>query len=171
VYDLGRPGPGDLPESPLTANVPVQYTVSEPMVRVAGDVLRRTGRRGLVLVGTDQPFHLLSRVTGIYRDRWSGERATYTRYRCRGGTVTGVFASDSNLFKRSQTVTAAGRHVTFAPSDATHPLRVPLHRSANGTCSVTFAVSPTAVPADVLPRSSDERVLGVRFTVFRYTAP
>jgi hypothetical protein len=36
------------------------------------------------------------------------------------------------------------------------------------TCVVGFRVSPTAVPAQVLPESVDRRVLGAHFNAFTY---
>jgi hypothetical protein len=83
--------------------------------------------------------------------------------------VTAVAASDDKLFSRPQTVSAAGRSVTFAPSDVGH-LTVPL-KPANGVCRVTFTVTPTAVPALVQPGSSDSRRLGARFIEFAYRGP
>jgi hypothetical protein len=59
--------------------------------------------------------------------------------------------------------------VTFAPSNVGR-LSVPLH-PREGTCRVVFTVTPTAVPAIVLPGSEDTRVLGAHFLAFRYSAP
>jgi hypothetical protein len=36
------------------------------------------------------------------------------------------------------------------------------------TCVVRFRVTPTAVPAEVLPDSVDRRVLGAHFNAFVY---
>jgi hypothetical protein len=50
-------------------------------------------------------------------------------------------------------------------------LAVPL-RAANGICEATFVVRPTAVPAVVTKgQNPDDRVLGIHFTRFRYSAP
>jgi hypothetical protein len=109
------------------------------------------------------------RVNLYPEDTWSRGEVTYTRPRCAGGSVTATITSDANLFTRPQTVSAAGRHVTFSPSE-TVELTVPL-RPRNDVCRVVFAVAPTAVPADVLPESNDLRVLGAHFLSFRYNAP
>jgi hypothetical protein len=117
---------------------------------------------------TDGQVAIASRVFGTYPDGWSKPEVTYTRLRCRGGSVTAVVASDANLFRRSQTVRAAGRSVTFAPGDVGR-LTVPL-RPQNGVCRVTFTVSPTAVPA-IVNGATDGRRLGARFAEFEYRAP
>ena len=54
--------------------------------------------------------------------------------------------------------------MTFSPANAAS-LTVPLRPRA-GECRVVFTVSPTAVPG-----KGDQRVLGVHFLAFRYTAP
>ena len=136
----------------------------------AGEVIARDERKGMALRRTDGPLRLAYRVSGIYPgDTWSGRHATYTRLRCRGGSVTAEVASDPLLFSGPQTVRAAGRSVTFDPSNA-GSLTVPL-RPRNGVCSVVYTVTPTAVPARVLKGSSDSRELGVHFLAFRYAAP
>jgi hypothetical protein len=53
----------------------------------------------------------------------------------------------------------------IAPN-ATPTLRVPLEPRNDGSCVVRFSVARTAVPADVVPRSTDTRSLGARFTRF-----
>jgi hypothetical protein len=83
--------------------------------------------------------------------------------------VTATVASDDKLFTRPQTVTAAGRSVTFEPGDVGH-LTVPL-QPKHGVCRATFTVAPTAVPALVQPGSTDARRLGARFVQFSYRAP
>jgi hypothetical protein len=83
--------------------------------------------------------------------------------------VTVQLGSDPHLFSRPQTVSAGGRHVTFAPSD-TASLTVPL-RPQDGVCRVVFSVTPTAVPALTQRGNGDLRVLGAHFLRFLYTAP
>ena len=80
-------------------------------------------------------------------------------------------SSDPSLFESPQRVDAfvSGRRVAGArldPNEASK-LRVPLE-SGQETCVVTFRVTPTAVPADVLPGSIDRRELGAHFNVFDY---
>jgi len=49
---------------------------------------------------------------------------------------------------------------------------VPLRREQGGNCVVEFAVSPTAVPAELTHGlNPDTRVLGVHFDRFQYFKP
>jgi hypothetical protein len=176
VYDLKQPSMGSLPETRareradgvlLADGRPVRhaYVLSEEAVPLAGQVIARDERKGMALRRTDGLVRIGYRVAGLYPgDTWSGKRVTYTRLRCRGGSVTAELASDVNLFSAAQTVTAGGRSVRFLPSQ-TATLTVPL-RARDGVCRAVFTVIPTAVPG-----SGDARVLGAHFLGFRYTAP
>ena len=176
VYDLRQPSMGQLPETKLTERPdgvllaggrPVRhsYVLSEVSVPLAGEVVASDDRRGMVLRRTGGLLAIGYRVRGLYpNDTWSGKQVAYTRLRCRGGAVTAELASDPHLFAGPQTVRAAGRSVTFSPANAAS-LTVPLRPRA-GECRVVFTVSPTAVPG-----KGDQRVLGVHFLAFRYTAP
>ena len=167
---------GDLPETKVTerrdgvllANgQPVRhpYVLSEESVPLAGKVVARDLRKGMVLRRTDGVLAIGYRVRGLYpNDTWSGKRVVYTRLRGWGGTVTAELASDVHLFSGPQTVRAAGRSVTFDPAH-TASLTVPL-RPRGGVCRVVFTVSPTAVPGN-----GDSRTLGAHFLAFRYSAP
>jgi len=182
VYDLRQPSMGGLPETriheradgvllfPDGRPVRSEYVLTDTSVPLAGNVIGLDEVRGMVLRRTeDGVAAIASRVRGTFPDGWSGRHVTYTRLRCRGGTVTAVVASDDKLFSRPQTVTAAGRSVTFDPGDVGR-LTVPLRPRA-GVCRVTFTVSPTAVPAVAEPGSADARELGARFAEFEYRAP
>jgi hypothetical protein len=180
VYDLKQPSMGGLPETKVLQGrdgvlllpdgrpLRSRYVLSDGAVPLAGTVIGRDDVRGTVLRRTDGVVAIASHVAGLYPDGWSGPQVTYTRVRCRGGTVTASIASDDKLFTGRQTVTAEGRSVTFAPTDIAR-LTVPLHPRA-GVCHVAFTVRPTAVPARVESGSSDERVLGARFVQFSYRA-
>jgi glycosyltransferase involved in cell wall biosynthesis len=182
VYYLRQPSMGGLPETHVTqsadgrllapndAPVRSRFVLTDTSVPLAGKVIGLDEVRGLVLRRTpDGLVAIASRVSGTYPDGWSGRHVTYTRLRCRGGSVTATIASDEKLFSRPQTVTAAGRSVTFAPGDVGR-LTVPL-KPRDGVCRVTFTVSPTAVPALTRPGSTDARRLGARFAGFTYHAP
>jgi len=182
VYDLRQPSMGGLPETHVTrradgvlvlpndAPVRSRYVLTDTNVPLAGRVIGIDEVRGIVLRRTpDGLVAIASRVNGTYPDGWSGRHVTYTRLRCGGGSVTALVASDEKLFSRPQTVTAAGRSVTFQPGDVGR-LTVPL-KPSGGVCHVTFTVSRTAVPALVEPGSTDARRLGARFVQFSYRAP
>jgi len=176
VYDLRQPSMGDLPETKVTERPDGvllaggrpgrhAYVLSEESVPLAGKVVARDLRRGMVVRRTGGLIAIGYRVRGLYpNDTWSGKHVVYTRLRCRGGTVTAELGSDIHLFSAPQTVRAAGRSVTFDPADSA-TLTVPL-RPRGGICRVVFTVSPTAVPG-----KGDSRVLGAHFLAFRYAAP
>jgi glycosyltransferase involved in cell wall biosynthesis len=180
VYDLRQPSMGGLPETPVHRRsdgvlitpdgqpVRSRYVLTDDTVPLAGQIIGRDEVRGMLLRRTDGLVAIGSQVSGVYPDKWSGRRVTYTRLRCRGGSVTAVVASDVNLFDRPQTVSALGRSVTFGPQDVGN-LTVRL-RPRDGVCRATFTVSPTAVPAFV-NKTADTRVLGARFLEFDYKAP
>jgi glycosyltransferase involved in cell wall biosynthesis len=180
VYDLRQQSMGGLPEThvqqrsdgvlltPDGRPVRSRYVLTDDTVPLAGPIIGRDDIRGMLLRRTDGLVAIASRVSGLYPDKWSGGRVRYTRLRCRGGSVTAIVASDVNLFDRPQTVSSEGRSVTFGPQDVGH-LTVPL-RPRDGVCSVTFTVSPTAVPA-LVNKTDDSRVLGARFLEFAYKAP
>jgi glycosyltransferase involved in cell wall biosynthesis len=181
VYDLRQQSMGGLPETrvhqradgvlftPDGQPVRTHYVLSDNTVPLAGRIIARDSYRGMLLRRTnDGLLAIASRVGGVYSDGWSGPSVTYTRLRCRGGSLTAVVGSDDKLFSRPQTVAAEGRKVTFAPTDEGH-LTVPL-RPENGVCRVTFTVTPTAIPA-VVNGSADNRRLGARFVEFAFRAP
>lgn len=180
VYYLRRPSMGGLPETrvaqradgvlvlPNDAPVRTRYVLTDDSVPLAGKIIGRDDVRGMLLRRTDGSLAVAYRTSGIYPDGWSRPTATYTRLRCRGGSVTALVASDDKLFSRLQTVAAGGRQVTFDPADVAH-LTVPL-RPQNGVCRVRFTVSPTAVPA-IVRGTGDGRTLGARFIEFSYRAP
>jgi hypothetical protein len=110
-------------------------------------------------------------LEGVYGDSWSGPTAAFTARDCHGGRLTMRLTGDPVLQPRAQTVVATsgtrviGR-IVVRPQQFHTPFEVPL-RDVAGTCSVSFAVSPTAVPATVLG-TGDTRELGIRFEDFAY---
>jgi len=178
VYDLRQPSMGELPEHRVTQRAdgvlldrgrPVRhpYVLTDTSVPLAGTVVARDEPKGIVLYRTGGLVRIGYRVRGLYPDTWSGRRVSYTRLRCTGGTVTAVLAGDATLFDgKTQTVRSGRRSVTFR-QDETARLTVPL-RPRGGVCRVAFTVERTAIPAVVLPRNGDGRVLGTHFTSFDY---
>jgi hypothetical protein len=181
VYDVGRPSPGDLPEAAARqqrdgtfvaggSRLAPTYVLAPASLHLAGKVVRRDARNRLVLLRAQQPLHIAYRVRGLYGDTWSHPHFTYTRYRCRGGTVTVDFSGDAGLFKGRQTVSANGVKRSIVPPQ-TGRIAVPLHPGADGICQARFTVTPTLVPAHVSRASNDDRALGVHVTGVAYTAP
>ena len=181
VYYLRQPSMGGLPETHVTARadgvlqlpndavVRSRYVLTDTTVPLAGKVIGLDDVRGLVLRRTgDGVVAIASRVSGVYADGWSGPQVTYTRLRCRGGSVTAFVTSDEKLFPGAQKVTAGGKSVTVRAPDVAR-LTVPL-RSRAGICRATFTVSPTAIPS-VVRGNGDGRRLGARFVQFAYRAP
>ncbi len=187
VYDLGDPLSGDLPETRVSvdrrtgvmsvAGKPVRsrYVLTDSSVELDGSVVAQDVRKGMLLYRLSGPLRQTSQVAGLYpQDTWSGPTASYTRLGCTGGSVTARLESDPSLFTKPQTVAASveGRTVgkVTVPPGAVRELSAPLERH-DRTCTVTFTVSPTAVPAVVTAgQNQDPRVLGIHFTRFAYHA-
>lgn len=185
VYHVSAPLPGNLPETAVEPDaqtgvlvrsdgtvVEAEYALSDGSFPLGGEPIARDPGVGMTLYRVDGPLALSALIDGLYpNDTWSGPELTYTRLGCDGGILTVSVTSDPVLFTRPQTVTAAvgGMVVAetrVAPRAADHPLVVPL-QSANGRCEVTFAITPTAVPAEVVG-GGDTRELGIHFAAFQY---
>jgi hypothetical protein len=89
---------------------------------------------------------------------------TYTRFGCEGGSVAVLVQSDPALHHGPSTVRFVGTdvHVLVPPDGRAHSLIAPLF-PADGRCTATFAVSPTAIPG-----RNDPRALGLHFDSFDY---
>jgi hypothetical protein len=189
VYELENPLGGGLPSTavaigrrdgllrdPEGRSVRSEYVLTDDFVPLSGRVVARDSMKGVLLVRTRGPLRATQLVSGLYvGDTWSRRTATYERLRCRGGGVAVDLVSDGRLFHEGQVVTArrAGRIVarTRVLPSAPTTLTVPLRRGPDGRCRVVFDVSPTAVPARILPGSTDVRRLGIHFERFDYVAP
>jgi hypothetical protein len=189
VYATGPPLPGDLAETPVTISrttgkltdpegrpVTAPYVLADTTLALNGTPIARDPSKGMVLYRMNGPLRQVARVTGVYGDTWSGKDVTYTRFDCKGGTLTARLQSDPNLFTEPNSVVAtsgeqsSGRVVarTLVPVSGTTLMRVPL-RSAGDRCTVRFRVSKLAVPAVVVgPPNTDTRALGVHFNTFTY---
>ena len=185
VYDLdGAPLPDPLPETPaarapsgvlVSGGRPIEarYVLADGSVALAGKVVM-SDPVGFALYRVDGPIVVLTHVSGLYADAWSGGSVTYQRVECTGGQLSVLLGSDPKLFANLQTVVARedGRVVgtaRVAPT-AERTLRVPLIPGAGARCSVRFSVARTGVPALVEPGSTDTRRLGARFLRFSYRA-
>jgi hypothetical protein len=189
VYDLAPALGGGLPSTAVTIDeesgvlrdpqgrpVRAEYALTDESVPLAGLPLARDELKGTTLLRTPGVLRATQVVSGLYPgDTWSTPTAEYTRLRCRGGRVAVDVLGDGQLFPQGQTLSArrAGRLIVRARVQASVPttITVPLRRGPDGKCNVAFTISPTAVPARVLPGSTDTRVLGTHFMRFRYQAP
>ena len=188
VYYVTAPTPGGLPErevqiDPQTGEVtfpdgtPVldRFLLVDSSFEPDGEPLATDEGWGITLWRVRAPLVSAVRVDGLYpNDTWSGETVTYTRRRCRPGTLTALLSSDPSLFAEPQTVVARsqGRVVGRAqvgPYGRAH-LRVPIAPAAGRTvCRVVYTVDPTAVPAEITGGANpDPRELGAHFDRFFY---
>ena len=148
-----------------------RYLLADGTAAVAGDarLLASNAVNGIRLWQLDGPLVLAEeRVTGVDDDTWSRGVVRWTRRPCEGGTLTVLLAGDAQLHPRGNRVSSGGRSVRVPPPPSPPvTLTVPL-RARGGACSARFTVTPTAVPAESVAGSSDERELGVHFVGFGY---
>jgi hypothetical protein len=186
VYDLGTPTPGGLPETgvavdrrsglvrlPSGKDVDSRYVVSDSSFEPDGRPITRDKGWGVTLWRITPPLISAVRIEGLYpNDTWSTKTVTWIRRRCASGYLLASVTSDDRLFFRPQTIVAQenrGREVRarLEPSGQV-VLKVPLAPARDGTCRVVFTVTPTAIPHQIEPQSTDRRVLGAHFNRFRY---
>ena len=126
---------------------------------------------GLVVYEIDGPIRLTGRLEGLYHDSWSGPTASYTGIACHGGKLTVMLTDDPVLHPTPVTIVATsggrkvGRLVLKPPRvkrTFTVPFTVPVV-SSRDRCEVSYTISPTTVPANIL-KNGDTRELGLRFT-------
>jgi hypothetical protein len=184
VYTVDGPDAADggLPETPVhergdgtlvAANrVPrVGYAVS--YTDIAGTAVARDPGIGLELYRVNGPLVVLTRVTGLFPDTWSGRHVTYRRLRCAGGQLSVRLGTDEHLFSSAQVVTATVRGKVVG-SIQVQPTQQPifgvaLDPDAHGTCTVTFTMRQLRVPAHVQPGNTDTRRLGAHFFAIDYS--
>ena len=181
IYFIGGPTPGGLAETQVEVDegtgeirtvdgdrVEVDYVITEDAISPEGSVVARDPGIGLTLWRVEGPLvATTTRVEGLYpNDTWSGRVVSWTRERCRGGTLTVLLSSDPHLYDEDQVVTAfvggelAGR-ARVAPV-GTAELRVRV-TPADGVCRVVFRVAKVRVPG-----GGDDRELGAHFNTFGY---
>jgi dolichyl-phosphate-mannose-protein mannosyltransferase len=185
VYYTRQPTPGGIGETEVRIDprdgvvraadgtrVDVDYLLTDGTITPDGGVVARDEQLGTTVWRLNGDLVSTTVVRGLYpNDTWSGESVTWRRRRCRGGELLVSLSSDPSLFRRPQSVVAvvSGRRIARVLLGPTEPatLRVPLPDGVK-TCVVRFNVAPTAVPANVLPGSTDDRVLGAHFNAFAY---
>jgi hypothetical protein len=154
--------------TPLRAH----YVLTDTSQFLRGTQIAEDAGVGMRLYRVGGVVREVGTLSGVYGDAWSGPTATFTARDCQGGRLSMRLTGDPALQPRRQAVVAAsgkrvvGR-VVVRPHQLNVPFSVPL-RPTGGVCTVTFTVSPTAVPATVLG-TGDTRELGIRFqnVVFR----
>jgi hypothetical protein len=182
IYYIGGPTPGGLAETEVTVDadtglivttagerVDVEYLVSEDRISPEGTPVARDPGIGLTLWRVSQPLVATATIIdGLYaNDTWSRREVTWTRKRCRGGTLTVGLTSDPNLYDEVQVVRAyvagepAGTARISPAGTAELSVRV---APENDTCRVVFRVAKTRVPGD-----GDVRELGAHFHPFNWT--
>jgi Dolichyl-phosphate-mannose-protein mannosyltransferase len=179
VYYTEAPTPGGVGEvgvavDPVNGAVrlpdgsPVRdrYVLTDGSIEPDGHPVVRDPLLGMTVWKLDGPLVSTTSVTGLYpNDTWSGPEVTWTRRRCRGGTLTVSLTGDATLFPQGQVVrAAAGRRVRVVPNEQSF-LEVPVESQA-GVCTMSFTVSPTGVPSEEIPGSDDDRDLGTHFNSF-----
>jgi hypothetical protein len=188
VYYIDEPTPGGLPETRVTIDPETGlvtlpdgtkardlFVVADSSFEPDGVAIARDRGWGITLWRTNPPLVSAVRIDGLYpNDTWSGRTVTYVRRRCRPGRLAVAVSSDGSLFLEPQTIVArAGGKVVGAlrlPPGARRVLRVPVAPDpASGDCRFVFTVTPTEVPSEVMPGSTDDRELGAHFNRFVYT--
>jgi hypothetical protein len=185
VYYMRQPTPGGVGETEvlvdprngairLTSGEALQadYLLTDGSITPDGDVVARDDLLGTTLWRIGGDVVSTTTIRGLYpNDTWSGETVTWERRRCRGGELIVSLSSDPSLFSAPQTVTAVSRRGRIArvqlEANEQTKLRVALPDGPE-TCVVKFAVTPTAVPAEINADSTDRRVLGAHFNAFDY---
>jgi hypothetical protein len=190
VYDIGAPLPGAdaMPETELTVDrasgrlqdrggkpIRANYVLTDSSLELLGEVVGRDRKNDMVLTKVASPVSVTTRIKGIYpNDTWSGGAVRWTKANCSGGTLLAKVRTDSSLFRQGETVVARGAgppiDVRLTRRVQSRTLVVPV-RVQKGTCIVDFDVTPTQVPADVLPGNTDTRELGAHFDSIRYRPP
>jgi hypothetical protein len=180
IFYTNNPTPGLLAETKVTVDektgeirtatgerVDLPYLITEDVISPDGVALEHDPV-GVTLWKVQQPLVVTkTNLKGRYDDTWSGKTVTWTRERCRGGTLIVSVSSDPKLFDEDQDITAeidgeVVRRISVEPAGSAE-LHVPLRPDEEGTCRVVFRVAKTKVPGD-----GDNRELGAHFNGFDY---
>ena len=85
------------------------YVLVDDSIAPDGIAVGRDPGRGMTVWRVDGPLiATTTTIKGLYPgDTWSGKSVTWTRERCRGGTLVAALTSDPALFSDDQIVTAS----------------------------------------------------------------
>lgn len=181
IYYIGGPTPGNLAETEVVVDsdtgiirtpdgerIDAEYLVLEDRITPEGVPVARDSGIGLTLWEVDAPLVATATlIEGLYpNDTWSGREVTWTRKRCRGGTLEVGLTSDPNLYDEVQVVRAyVGGELAdvarISPA-GTAELEVRVEPE-DDTCRVRFEVAKTRVPG-----GGDQRELGAHFKPFNW---
>ena len=182
IYYTSAPTPGGIGELPVVIDrrsgavrtadgrlLRVGYLLADGSVEPVAVPVVRDPSLGMTVWKVNGPLILAqTTITGLYPgDTWSGPTVTWTRQHCPGGSLATSLSGDAQLLPDGNTVTAStGQSVRVVPN-VVSTLRVPV-ASKRGVCRARFDIAPTAVPSEVIPGSSDDRVLGAHFNAFAF---
>jgi hypothetical protein len=142
VYDLASPLPGDLPEHAIRP-VATRYALADQSVTLAGVPVARSPGGEFTLYRTRR-LRVLAVARGRYPGTdWYRPHATYIRYKCRGGSLTALVASELDAFPRGEIVAANGRRFRIS-SRFPRRLTVPF-RPRGDRCIVRLRSRPVVV--------------------------
>lgn len=158
--------------------VDAPFALLDGSITPDGVAVARDEGTGIALWRLTGPLSSRASIRGLYPgDTWSGGTVVWRLLRCAPGTLTVSVHSDPSLFTRPQRIrvfaTVAGTApIAVAPIEVGEyrDLELPLRPGPDDTCVVRFAVTPTAVPSQVIPGSKDDRELGLHFDAFAYEA-
>ncbi len=189
VYYTAEPTPGGIGETPVSADprdgvlrtaegaaIDAPYVLLDSSVSADGEIVARDALLGMSIWKLSGPLASSTKLAGVYpNDTWSGPHVRWTRLRCQGGDLVVRLHSDPNLVGDELTWVLAivGGHPVArvaVPGTGSVALRVPLE-AKDGTCVADFRITPTRVPANLIPGSTDIRRLGVHFDSFLYHPP
>jgi hypothetical protein len=181
VYRLA-PEPGNLPAAATSVagagrlvappGFPAPQALATDWTMTLNEKPLETLPNGVSLYPVRPTTRVVDRRRGLYADSWIGRQLRYTRFRCgRRAWLGFALANDPTL--RQGPVTAVARQYghgvarIVVPPGTERFLRVPAE-GRGGSCRVTIDISPTAVPVNVIPGSTDTRVLGLKLYTATY---
>jgi hypothetical protein len=186
IYALGAdPYQGGLPETVVHVRddgivasgdrpiPPVKYALVQ--TDVEGQKIAADPVIGLNLYRVNGRLRVLTRIDGVDPDTWGGRYVAYRRFDCDAGKLVVAFASDSQLFGTTQTITVREGSTIVrtveVPNTATPQaptiVKIPL-QPVGGTCRVSFTAATLRVPARVEPGNADTRRLAAHYLSFEY---
>ena len=187
VYYTSQPTPGGIGEIPVRRRVDgvlvgpdgrvidAPYALLDGSVIPDGETVARNELVGTALWRLTGPLSSRAAITGLYPDTWSGPRVSWRLLRCEGGRLTVTVHGDPSLVTEAQRLqgeTMSGGELDVAlavvpPTGERTSMDIDT-APEDGACTVVYTVDPTANPSEVIPGSTDDRKLGLRFDAFAW---